>query len=179
MTKTTASGSCPSMSRGMAAGVAGGLVAAWIMNAYLAGSKKAREAMLTPEENEKQKEQEASAGDDSTQRVADLVAKGVTGEPLSEEGKKTSGPVVHYLFGAMMGALYGVAAEYSKASRLGFGTLFGSMLFIGADEVMVPALGLAPPPSEQPLGNRVDHWIAHLVYGATLETGRRVARKLV
>ena len=179
MTKIVTSEEHRSAFRGMAAGVAGGLTAAWVMNAYLTGSKKAREAMQTPEQRAKQKEQEASAGDDSTQRIADLVVRGVTGNSLSEQGKKTGGPLVHYIFGAMTGALYGAVTEYSKYSRLGFGTLFGSMVFIGADEVVVPALDLAPKPSEQPLGNHIDHWIAHLVYGATLEAVRRATRRLV
>jgi hypothetical protein len=43
----------------------------------------------------------------------------------------------------------------------------------------VLALGLGPKPAETTLANHVDHWIAHLVYAASLEAGRRTIRKLI
>jgi hypothetical protein len=47
---------------------------------------------------------------------------------LSKEEKDSAGNAVHYAFGAAAGALYGVLAEATAASRLGVGTLFGSLL---------------------------------------------------
>lgn len=50
-------------------------------------------------------------------KAADAVVSISTGgRHLSSEQKGKAGPLVHYAFGALMGALYGTAAEY--ASRL-------------------------------------------------------------
>ena len=87
--------------------------------------------------------------------------------------------MVHYLFGTVMGALYGGLAEYAPLSALGVGTVFGSALFLGADELTLPLLGLSKPPAEEPAGPQLDHWAAHLVYGATTELVRRGLRHVV
>ena len=111
-------------------------------------------------------------------KVADAIAKTTTGHHLTKEQKETGGPIVHYAFGGLMGGVYGGIAEYLPASRIGFGTLFGSGLFAGADLVVVPALGLSKPPTEQPISDHVSHWGAHVIYGATLEFVRRGVRRM-
>ena len=72
-----------------------------------------------------------------------------------------------------MGGVYGGLAELSDAARAGVGTGFGTGLFVAADEIMVPALGLAKPPAQQPASDQVTHWAAHVVYGGTVELVRR------
>lgn len=101
------------------------------------------------------------------------------GKHLSKEEKKTGGPLVHYLFGSITGGIYGGVAEYSRSSRIGAGTVFGSALFLAADELMVPALGLSKPPTQQPASSQVNHWAGHLVYGATVELVRRGLRRIL
>lgn len=169
----------PHLLRGVIAGAAGGLAASWVMNVFLAGSSKAQDALKDPAEKEQEKAQQASAGDDSTQKVADAVSHAVTGNHLSKEEKKTGGPLVHYLFGSIMGGVYGAVAEYSQSSRIGAGTVFGTALFLGADEIMVPALGLSKPPTQEPASSQVNHWAGHLVYGATVELVRRGLRRIL
>lgn len=165
----------PRLVRGVFAGVVGGLAASWVMNQFLAGLTKATEAIKEQQGQEPQQEEQ---GEDSTMKVADAVASTVTGHHLTKAEKKIGGPIVHYAFGGLMGGVYGGLAEYSPASRVGFGTLFGSTLFAGADGVAVPALGLSKPPAEQPVSDHASHWAAHLVYGATVELVRRGIRKI-
>ena len=166
----------PHLVRGVVAGVAGGLVASWVMNEFLAAAKKVAEA--TKPESEKRAAQRQPEGEDATQKVANAVTEAATGEELSKQAREVGGPIVHYAFGALMGGVYGGIAEYSPSARLGLGSAFGSALFVGADEVMVPLLGLGKKPTDEPASGQVQHWLAHVVYGATVEIVRRGVRRL-
>ena len=156
--------------RGVLAGAIGGLFAAWVMNGFIAGAMKIQQ----PSQNSGQQQNEEQS-EDSTMKVADTVTWLATGRHLSREGKQKGGPIVHYAFGTLMGALYGALAELSRKSTAGAGTAFGTGLFLAADEVMVPALGLSKPPTQQPVSDQLTHYAAHLVYGATTEMVRRIA----
>jgi uncharacterized membrane protein YagU involved in acid resistance len=170
-----------SMLRGFLAGAIGGLVASWVMNGFITGAMKMQETMKSPEQKAQEESQKAAqpkseeASEDSTMKVADTVAWLATGQHLSKQGKQKGGPIVHYAFGTFMGALYGTLAELSGSATAGAGTAFGTGLFIAADEVMVPALGLSKPPTQQPVSDQLTHYAAHLVYGATTELVRRIA----
>src|SRR5438270_11032211 len=144
--------------RGMIAGIAGGLVASWIMNVFMeqAGPKIIDAvATLQPEiaQSTQHQDQDQGPREDATMKAADAIVSTATGgRHLSFEQKQKGGPVVHYAFGALMGGLYGGLAEYSPAARAGFGTVFASMLFAGADLVAVPALKLSGSPADAPVG---------------------------
>jgi uncharacterized membrane protein YagU involved in acid resistance len=163
----------PRFFRGLVAGAAAGVIAACVMNQFLAIWSKAQEALKDPTQTEP-----ASEAEDSTEKVADAIAFATTGRHLSKEAKKKAGPMVHYAFGSLMGGAYGALAEYSPQSRRGFGTIFGAVLFLGADEIVVPALGLGKSPCEDTFSNQASHLAAHLVYGAAVEAGRRGLRRL-
>lgn len=114
--------------------------------------------------------------EDATTKAADKVIGNVLDRPLSKQEKKQAGPIVHYVFGSSMGAMYGAAAELlPDVATRGFGTLFGAALFAIADEIAVPALGLSGKPTESPLSSHVYALASHLVYGATTEGVRRAA----
>jgi uncharacterized membrane protein YagU involved in acid resistance len=172
-------GPSPHLIRGAIAGAAAGAVASWVMNVFLVGASKAKQAVEDPEQRAREQLEQAAAGEDATQKVADAVAVNVAGRHLSKEEKEVGGPLVHYGFGALMGGVYGAIAEVVPASRIGVGTLFGSALFLGADEVMVPLLGLGQPATKEPPASMATHWAAHLVYGATVELLRRGIRRVV
>jgi putative membrane protein len=166
--------------RGMLAGIAGGLVASWIMNVFMeqAGPKIIDAvANLQPEIGQSTQHQDQAPKEDATMKAADAIVSTVTGgRHLSFEEKQKGGPVVHYAFGALMGGLYGGLAEYSPAARAGFGTVFASMLFAGADLVAVPAMNLSGSPADAPVGTLATPFAAHLVYGLTTEGVRRLVR---
>ena len=165
--------------RGILAGVAGGLVASWVMNQWSAGPGTAlSERLETPEE--KQQLSAGSDGEDATMKAADkLSALATGGQHLTHDERAKDGPVVHYAFGALMGGLYGGLAEYSSIVRSGFGTTFGTALFIGGDLLAVPTLGLSKPLSEYPASSYANPLTAHFVYGATTELVRRVVRLIL
>jgi putative membrane protein len=165
--------------RGLAAGIAGGLVAGWIMNQYQGLVSKAATALKSRENapgqpQEQPPKQEQGESEDATMKTANRVARVALHRELSKDEKKKAGPVVHYAFAATVGGLYGMAAEYLPAARLGFGTLFGAVLFAAADEVAVPAFGLSKPPTAYPISSHLFGLSSHLVYGAGTEAVRRV-----
>jgi uncharacterized membrane protein YagU involved in acid resistance len=78
-----------------------------------------------------------------------------------------TGNFVPFAFGALMGALHGAAAEFEPAATMAGGMVYGAGLWLVADEVALPLLGLADPPYE--LG-------AYLIYGVSTEMLRRTMR---
>lgn len=166
--------------RGVLAGVAGGLVASWLMNLYVEGPGAKLQSMLeTDEEKAQEKQQEDEPKQDATMKAADAVVHSVTGgQHLSLEGRQKGGPIVHYTFGALMGGLYGGLAEYADAATTGYGSVFGTALFAGADMVLVPAAGLSGSPAGQPMKFLAAPWSAHVVYGMVTEAVRRLVRPI-
>jgi hypothetical protein len=55
--------------------------------------------------------------------------------------------------------------------------LFGSALFLGADEMAVPALGLVEASASPP--SHLYGWASHMVYGLTAEFVRRQIRSRI
>jgi len=157
-----------SLVRGILAGIAGGLAAAWVMNQFMASAGQTLEQGHSSVPKE-----------DATMKAADAIALTTTGEHLSRAEEEKGGPIVHYAFGALTGGLYGGLAEYSSKVTSGFGTSFGGVLFSTADLLAVPALNLAPPPSDQPASALATPFAAHIIYGATTEFVRRILRRLL
>ncbi len=162
--------------RGVLAGIAGGLVAAWVMNQWSAGPGAALSKQLeTPEEQQ----QMASGGDDDATIKTAVAIASEGGTQLTEDEKKIAGPVVHYTYAALAGGLYGGLAEYSSIVRSGFGTTYATALFVGGDLVAVPALHLSKPLAEYPAASYAGPFSAHIVYGLTTELMRRLVRSVL
>jgi len=90
-----------------------------------------------------------------------------------------AGLVSRYGLGAAMGVNYMLASEQAPDLRRGYGTVYGSLVWAAADEGALPAAGLARKPTDVPLGVHASTLGAHWVYGATLETCRRVAAAIL
>ena len=171
--------SSKSILRGTLAGIAGGLVASWVMNEFMAGAGEAlTNAVETPAEKRFLKEH--SDGEDATMHAADRIAEIATGgQHLTHAQRVKAGPFVHYAFGAIAGGVYGALAEVTPAVTSGFGTSFGSVLFTGADALAVPTLKLSMPLKETPPSSLAAPLAAHIVYGLSTELIRRFVRKLL
>jgi putative membrane protein len=143
------------ISTGVVAGVAGGLIASYVM-----------ELAMQPFQS-KEKEEPA------TIKAASAVTESTAHHQLTRDEKKTAGPLVHYLMGGVSGAIYGAVAAIAPATTVGFGTLFGAVVWLLADEIAVPAFGLSKNPAEYPLKKHLTALASHLVYGATTDATRR------
>jgi len=170
------------LARGIVAGIVGGLVASWVMNEFMENlGPQLEKAVSKSEESAKpQQSQDGEKPDDATMKTADAVVSTLTGgRHLSHEEKEKGGPIVHYAFGALMGAVYGAVAEEMPFATTGFGTAFGAALFTAADLVAVPALNLSQSSGDEPISSLATPFAAHLVYGAATETVRRLVRALL
>jgi hypothetical protein len=180
----------PSILRGIITGASAGIAATLIMDQFLkltsAGQKAVEKQMKLAQgespweiaHEQVQQEQQAAEQEGSTEIVARKIAE-ATGKTLDKEKKKKAGQAVHYTFGTLMGIVYGVSAELVPEATTGAGTAFGTLLFLGADEVAVPALQLAPPPDQTPPADHLQHWAAHVVYGGSLELVRSLLRRVI
>jgi hypothetical protein len=170
--------------KGLLAGAAGGLVGTIVMTQFQNGWQKTAEKRRFGDIRNGQTRSRARTSEekeDRTMKAAGKLAR-ATGRELTHEQSKQASPWVHYGFGTAMGALYGMAMETSpravRAQRIPFfGSLFGSALFLGADEMAVPALELAEA-SESPTSHLYG-WASHLVYGLTTEFVRRRVRSRI
>lgn len=180
----------PSLLRGLLIGATAGIAATLVMDQFQklsSASQKAIEKHRRIAEGESpwqiaheqvQQQQQQAAQEGSTEVVARHLAQ-AAGKEIPPESKKQAGQAVHFSFGTLMGIAYGVTAEFLPEISSGGGTAFGTMLFLGADEVAVPALRLAPPPTETAPTDHLQHWAAHVVYGGTLELARGILRRLL
>lgn len=179
--------------KGLAAGLVGGLVAAAVMNQF---QKVLGKILMGEEESHgAQSLQEGSPehgigralhnvgkddpDDDSAERLANAVSVGLTGRELTKEEKDLGGTAFHYAFGASMGAVYGAAADVVPAVTVGAGVPFGALVWLGADEGVVPLIGLSKTPEKYPASIHASALAAHLVYGLSLEITRKAVRKLL
>ena len=164
------------LGKGLVAGLVGGLVGTIVMTAFQKAWSKTAQAM---QNGDHAREQEQPENENATMKAAGKIAH-IGGRELSYEQRKKAGPVVHYSFGTLQGAVYGAMTELTRTPG-GFlpGLLFGAALFGLADEVAVPALGLSGQPSEYPISTHLYAAAAHCLYGMATEFARRGLRAAI
>jgi putative membrane protein len=153
--------------RGSLAGLLGGLLASGAMSV---GHR------LMSDMTAKAQGPQTRAAEDATVKVASQALR-LLGRSLDESDKSFAGTIVHYAFGALVGAVYGAVAEFVPRVTAAVGLPFGVAVWLGAHVITVPALGLAEPPTRQPLGKEGQEFGLHLVYGVTTEVVRRLLRR--
>jgi Protein of unknown function (DUF1440) len=180
----------PSIFRGVVTGIAAGIAATLVMDQFQKLSTAGQRALekqkkLAEHESpweiaheQAQQEQRAAEREDSTEIVARKIAK-ATGSHLASEKKKMAGRAIHYTFGTLMGVVYAVSAELVPEVTTGAGTAFGTLLFLSADEIAVPAFQLSGPPTDTPAVDHLQHWASHIVYGASLDMVRNLITRLM
>ncbi len=179
--------------KGLAAGIIGGLAASVVMNQFqkilsrrLLGEESSHGAQSlqqgAPHHGagrmlEEQGKEESN--DDSAERLAQTISVGLFDRELNEREKDIGGTALHYAYGISMGAVYGAAAEISDKVTIGAGMPYGAFIWLGADEGVVPLLGLSKSSGEYPFSINASAFSSHIVYGLTTELVRKAARKLL
>jgi uncharacterized membrane protein YagU involved in acid resistance len=173
---------------GAFAGLASGLVASAAMNLF---QRKISVAARAEQRNHGAQSQQTgapahgaaaylenlgvdSSSDDAAERTANLISARVFDHPLSGREKEIGGTIFHYAFGATSGGLYGLVGELVPLARTGWGLPFGAAVWLIADEVVVPALGLSKDAREYSASIHAYALGAHLVYGLTTELALKV-----
>jgi putative membrane protein len=162
--------------KGLVAGVAGGLLASLVMEQFQFVWSKVSERIQRSSEEEKPKGRKAEP---ATVKVAQSISKNVFGKRLPKSKKRLAGEAVHYAMGTTSGAIYGALTEALPMTTLGDGLVFGTAVWLLADEVSVPALRLSKPPLKIAASTHVYALVSHLVYGWTTEIVRRAVRKML
>jgi hypothetical protein len=167
---------------GLAAGVIGGIVATWALDCYQKGSlQTARGAenaagaapILSRQQEDPLEEQ---LQEQRRAHAAERIAKSTFGKRLTHTQRRNAAPIVHYAVGALTGGIYGLTAEILPIVRRGYGSGYSNLLFLGGSEAVLPWFNLNRT-KIQP--SRASGLSAPLVYGAALETTRRVVRWLL
>lgn len=168
-----------SMWKGALAGAAAGLAGTIAMTQFQNLWSKASEKLSHNGNHGSSKEQSEPEKEDATMKAAGKLAE-LAKHRISRDEKKKVGPIIHYAFGTGMGAIYGALVEVGPRDLgrhdLLSGLGFGSVLFAGADEVVVPALGLSGKPSENPASSHLYGLASHIVYGLTAGAVRKAIR---
>ncbi len=165
------------VAKGAVAGIIGGLVGSFVMSEFQALVTKIAEDKEKPKKKKTKKEKEDD--EPATAKAATAISEGVFDHKLTEGEKKIADPAVHYAMGAASGMMYGVAAEIEPRATVGSGLPFGAAVWLIADDVVVPALGLSKPVTEFPLTTHLFGLSSHLVYGLTTDLVRRSIRRLL
>lgn len=180
-----------SVLKGLAVGLVAGLVASWTMNQFQAalGRLMANEERPHGAQSLQQGSPEHGLGrelkergrdepdDNAAARTANAIAELGFNYHLTKDEKELGGAIAHYAMGATSGAIYGALAEIMPVATIGVGLPFGAAVWLSADEVIVPLLGLSRAAEDYPLSIHVYSCASHLVYGLTTELVRRTLRR--
>jgi putative membrane protein len=111
--------------------------------------------------------------------LADRIARGLGYGPLETRRKLRIQNAVHYTFGAVSGAVYGVLAEAFPIATAGAGTVAGASLYAASHGSTLPLLRVQAPPWSLPRAAVAWELTSHLLFGAVLELGRRGLRRVL
>lgn len=157
--------------KGAVAGIIGGLVASFVMSEF--------QSLVSAFSENGGKSQSKEKEEPATVKAAEGIAEGVFDHELTKSEKKYAGPAMHYAMGATSGLIYGVASEIAPVTAVGAGLPFGTAVWLLADDVIVPALGLKKSPTEYAASEHAYALTSHLVYGLTTDLIRRGVRRLL
>lgn len=113
------------------------------------------------------------ADEPASRKAASRATEILADRPLTEREKDIGGPLMHYVFGAAAGAIYGALAAAAPGITRGFGAPYGAAVFLTAGEVGVPLAGLSRHPATYPASRHAAAFATHLIFGLTLEAVRR------
>jgi Protein of unknown function (DUF1440) len=176
--------------KGLTAGVAGGLIGGWVMNQFQSWWSRRSYGIERPHGAQSlqqgspqrgigldlQQRGHEEEGDNAAVRAASTISESVFHHKLKKREKESAGAASHYLMSAASGGIYGAVAELRPGATIGAGLPFGATVWLVADEIVVPALGLSKKPTEYPPSIHAYALASHLVYGLATEAGRRIVR---
>jgi len=75
---------------------------------------------------------------------------------------------IHFAFSVLVGVAYGALVEYFPIFALGGGIAFGIAIWVGAHEIIMPALGLTPPTWALSLNEQGSEFFGHALWGLVI-----------
>jgi uncharacterized membrane protein YagU involved in acid resistance len=150
------------LSRRIVQGAIAGALGSLAMNLFariVAGDRRAHGV---------QPPQAITLDDDATELAGAAAFEMIGGHEPDDSEEQPLGTAAHYAFGAAMGVAYALLSPRIPLLHRGYGTLYGSLVWIVADEGLMPALGLSRGPSQLPLRTHAYALAGHVVYGAAV-----------
>jgi hypothetical protein len=165
--------------KGLAAGVIGGLAASFVMEQFQALWTKLAEGDKSQKSGQQQASSSSEEDEPANEKAAEAISESLFDHELAKDEKKVAGEAVHYAMGATSGAIYGAMTEVFPEVAVSKGLPFGAAVWLIADDVLVPALGLSKPPTAYPASTHIYALASHLVYGLTTDLVRRSVRAVL
>jgi hypothetical protein len=162
---------------GALAGAAGGVIGTLAMNyaqRLWTLAVDGRPPLSAADEHDARDWQERSEHQNSNELAAQALANATVHRPLTSRELSIVARVIHFSFGAMVGAVHGVYA-HRHPRRPRTGMALGATLWLTADEIAMPLIGLSRSTLQRPLEMHLQSLVAHLVYGVATENVRRAA----
>lgn len=107
------------------------------------------------------------------------LAEKLAGHHLAPASRTAASESIHWGFGMLAGAFYGMAAEYYPPATAKGGATFGLTLCTITHEGVLPAMHLAASPEEQQPREQHSELATHIVYGVVTESVRSVVRRIL
>jgi hypothetical protein len=117
--------------------------------------------------------QERTENQNANETAAQTLACATIDRRLSHRELSIAAPVIHFGFGAAVGAMYAALLDGAAEDRPS-GTALGVAVWLGADEIAMPLLGLSGSTLQRPAEMHCQSLVAHLVYGVVAERVRRL-----
>ena len=161
--------------KGLVAGVAGGLLASFLMEQFQAAWSAAGAANVHVFKKRRGRQARPYDRESSERHL------GKNYRPQDSGGLQAlAGEAVHYGMGAGAAAVYGVAAEIAPIVTVADGLAFGTGVWLLADEVAVPKAGLSKPPKEIPLTTHIYALASHsFTAGSPRRSSRNTDRPVI
>ena len=167
------------MLKGILTGAIGGLAGTWAMSQAQRGWTHlvdGNQPQSAAGKHDARDWQERSEGQNSNEIAAQAVAGTVMGRRLDRDELAVGAALMHYSFGTAMGALYGAYVGDKRRARTGIA--FGLTVWLFADEIAMPLLGLSKSTLRRPLEKHLQAAVAHIVFGVATELTRYAAEQL-
>ena len=186
---------------GVLAGIVGGLAGTLAMNEVQALWSRAVDGYRSTSaagRHDSRDWQEKNEDDNANELMAQTVATHTIDRRLTDDELKVAAPIVHFSFGSALGAIYGGIMEAigrreltrqthgrrstdrpdGPSGAILAGAAFGTAVWVGADEIAMPVLGLSTG-QDYPVEAHLQSLVAHLAFGITAEFVRRGVRALL
>lgn len=163
--------------RALTAAVLTGLLASWVKAFSEPRLQTVAEAIVRPSPAQKLEVGVDPGGHPQNLPPAVIVgevASSLAHAQLTDEQRVRVQRVIHYAFGAGLGVVYGSAARRWPPVTRGAGTVAGLAIYAGTHGSVLPLLRVQRPPWRLPPAAVAWEAASHLLFGAALETGRRV-----
>lgn len=158
--------------RGLMAGAAGAAVQNFFFRATGKWAPTSPREAFVPPEPEQASE---TATQTMARRAAELAGRG----PLTEDQKRRGSAIVHYAFGSLWGAAYGLTRESVAALGRPAGVLgYATNVWFTSDNVLLPLFRLGAWPNRYPAAVHGYAWLAHVAYAAGVAASYALLRRM-